>query len=440
MAVISETSSDDGGSNGGDQNKKPKEVEKKPKEEENRNKKLKEKLSFSLPIPDDLTLSCFALVPRCHYQALSLVSSNFRDIIWSRDLYVKRSDLGRTESVLYAYIRLLPLEKPSWYILHREPYRNLRNTFSSRLTLIDSLPPMPLGAAVVTIGSDIYVIGGQICGRPSAAMTLMDCKSHRYRLLPSMRMSRFRAGAGVVDGKIYVIGGCMFQLFYWVEVFDIKEQTWSGLGFPLVPKVETEYLTYAVLGKKIYLRGKVFAYVFEPETLMLDELLEIQFPTAWHESSCVIDDMLFCINPQLLMRIGLGSIVSLAGLQGLPNYPILVYDLKLYFNRIRYLKGLQGFPANMYLKECKLANFGGNLVILGTNQSRYNKYKGKKEIWCIEISLERLGIDDIWGKVESVDCGKVESVAVVLTQFNCSPSIELCRTVTSFVSLASRLS
>lgn len=264
MAVIAETSSDDGGSNGGDQNKKPKEVEKKPKEEENRNKKLKEKLSFSLPIPDDLTLSCFALVPRCHYQALSLVSSNFRDIIWSRDLYVKRSDLGRTESVLYAYIRLFPLEKPSWYILHREPYRNLRNTVPSRLTLIDSLPPMPLGAAVVTIGSDIYVIGGQICGRPSAAMTLMDCKSHKYRLLPSMRMSRFRAGAGVVDGKIYVIGGCMVQLFYWVEVFDIKKQTWSGLGFPLLPKVETEYLTYEVMGKKIYLRGKISAYVFDP--------------------------------------------------------------------------------------------------------------------------------------------------------------------------------
>ncbi|XP_010431558.1 PREDICTED: putative F-box/kelch-repeat protein At2g21680 [Camelina sativa] len=406
MVVISETS---GGSNGDDPNKKRKEVEKKRKEEEenNRNKKLKEKLSYSLPIPDDLTLSCFALVEICHYQKLSLVCSNFRDIIRSRDLYVKRSNLGLTESVLYAYIRLIPLEKPSWYVLQRVPYRNLPNTLSWRLTLIDSIPPMPFEAAIVTNGSDIYVIGGLVGGRPTSSMILMDCKSCRCRLLPRMRMSRFRAGAGVIDGKIYVIGGCSMQLCNWIEVFDIKEQTWTGLEFPYLPDMYKEFVKYAVMEKNIYLMdGGVLCCALDPINMRwfhqgqeLDHLRSV-----WHMSYCVIDDLLVCINPMMEVVGG----------------PIALYDRKQ--KLLRHVNGLQGFPGNMNLRESRMENFDGNLVILGSDQSWFSEYKGKKEIWCVEISFELRERGEIWGIIESA--------AVVLTTYNNTPSIQLCRTVT----------
>ncbi|XP_010474400.1 PREDICTED: putative F-box/kelch-repeat protein At2g21680 [Camelina sativa] len=265
MVIISETS---GGSNGGDPNKK-----RKDEEENRRNKKLKGKLSYSLPIPYDLTLSCFALVRRCHYQKLSLVCSNFRDIIRSRD----------------------------------------------------------------QINS---------------------------------------------------------------------EQTWSGLEFPNLPDTYKEFGKYAVMEKKIYLMDGVLCCAFDPinmrwfhQGLGLDYLRPV-----WHMSYCVVDDLLVCINPTLPLVGG----------------PIALYELKQ--DMLRHVNGLQGFPGNMNLSESRMENFDGNLVILGSDQSWFSEYKGKKEIWCVEISFEIRGIGEIWGNVESA--------AVVLTTFNNTPSIQLCRTVT----------
>ncbi|CAE6001057.1 unnamed protein product [Arabidopsis arenosa] len=154
MVLISETSDD--GSNGDDHRNK------KAKEEDNRNKKLKDKVVkvSSLPIPNELILRCFLLVRRCHHPSLSLVCSSFHRLM--SKLYDDRLRLGYTENVLYAYVGFPPVENPSWYILHRKPYRNLPNTISLKLCKLDSLPPMPWGSTVVTIGSNIYAIGGRV--------------------------------------------------------------------------------------------------------------------------------------------------------------------------------------------------------------------------------------------------------------------------------------
>lgn len=50
-------------------------------------------------------------------------------------------------------------------------------------------------------------------------------------------------------------------------------------------------------------------------------------------------------------------------------------------------KGLEGFPANVLLKESKMVNFGGKLVMFGNDHSRFCKYDGKN--WYEEIALER---------------------------------------------------
>ncbi|KAG7571660.1 Kelch repeat type 1, partial [Arabidopsis suecica] len=380
MVVISETSDD--GSNGGDhQNKKL-------KEEENRIKNLKEKVKVSLPIPEELILRCFLLVRRCHHPSLSLVCNSFLRLM--PKLYDDRLRLGYTESVLYAYIVLLPSdENPSWYILHRKPYRNLPNTISLRLCKLDILPrpPMLWGCAMVTIGSDIYLIGGKVGKERSSDMILIDCKSHKYRSLPRMKVARclaaagvdrFRAAAGVIDGKIYVIGGC---------------KTWSSVPGPY-PKAygSGEFLTYAVMKEKIYcldLCRNVHSY--DPKESKWDSWVSNALSSFWNESSCVIDNLLFCKN----------TIVRFHGWR-----PVIIYDpeLKIWF----FLEGLQGFPENIFLDECKMANFGGKLVILGADVSRIRGNDGRKrEIWCIEIAWERKENGRFWGKVESV--------AVVLT-------------------------
>ncbi|XP_024014208.1 kelch repeat-containing protein At1g19470-like [Eutrema salsugineum] len=248
MAVTSETPD---GSNGGDPNKKSEDVEKEGKEEDENQKKYsivrflsqifhtnspnkeieeenqKEKpvdqeeeiqyRSISFPnLPHEVTERCVALFRRCNYPSLSLISKGFRTLTASPRLYDARSRPGVTKSVLYAAFGFLPSPGPSWYILRR-------NEISSRLFRIDELPSMLWGSAVVAIGSKMYVIGGSAGGKPSSDVTLIDCRSHTYRLLPRMRRPRCRAAAGVIDGKIYVVGGCARRSSTtWVESFDVN--------------------------------------------------------------------------------------------------------------------------------------------------------------------------------------------------------------------------
>ncbi|KAG7636974.1 putative F-box/kelch-repeat protein [Arabidopsis thaliana] len=428
MVLISETSDD--GSTGGDHQIK------KPKKEEDRNKKLKEKVQVSLPIPEELILRCFLLVRRCHHPSLSLVCRSFHSLM--SKLYDDRLRLGYTENVLYAYVGFPPVENPSWYILHRKPYRNLPNTISLKLCKIDSLPPMPWGSTVVTIGSDIYVIGGRVgeklledvgvgYNKPISGgrrgetsirgghagerrisdVTLINCRFHEYRSLPSMKMARCRAAAGVIDGKIYVIGGRKVRTSDWVEVFDLKKQSWSSVPGPYPEAFgRGEFLTYAVMKEKIYCLDLTRnIHIYDPKESKWESWTHGPLSASWNDSSCVVDNLLFCINTSVYFL----------------GWPIKIYDpeKKTWF----YLQGLQGFPANgLFVDGYKMANFGGKLVILSADVHRLRRYDcRKREIWCIEIAWERQEDGTFWGKVESV--------AVVLTPAK-TTSVDICGTVT----------
>ncbi|ESQ46076.1 hypothetical protein EUTSA_v10000558mg [Eutrema salsugineum] len=175
MAVTSETPD---GSNGGDPNKKPEDVEKEEEEEENQKEKPEDEeeeeiqyRSISFPnLPHDLTELCVALLRRCNYPSLSLISKGFRTLAASPRLYDARSRLGVTECVLYASIGFPTSSSPSWYILRRDE-------ISLRLCRIDKLP-IHWGSAVVTIGPTMYVIGGRSDGKPTSDVTLIDCRFH----------------------------------------------------------------------------------------------------------------------------------------------------------------------------------------------------------------------------------------------------------------------
>ncbi|CAH2077786.1 unnamed protein product [Thlaspi arvense] len=349
MAVISETSDNSNG-NDRDPNKKPQQLRKKPK-------KVQKKVSVSLP--DDLTEECLAYVGRCHYPNLSLISKTFhrlislpkdRPISLPKDrpvslptLYKTRSIVGRTEPVMYACIGSLLFGSPSWYILHRVPYKNMPNTVSLRLRKIESLPPMPWGSAVVTIGYEMYVMGGCVSKKPTKTVMLIDCRFHTYSFLPSMRVARCHAATGVIDGKIYVLGGCEMRKMNWVESFDLKEKIWNRYEWSPQPKnVSSGFATYAVMEKRIYVLGETRCYTYEPrgEEGAWKSLLPTQFHmnSLWKKCSCVIDGMLFTINPMWMHELALWS-----------EHPVLVYDPRS--NNWRPLFGLQGFPANMLLWE-----------------------------------------------------------------------------------------
>ncbi|XP_010498366.1 PREDICTED: kelch repeat-containing protein At1g19470-like [Camelina sativa] len=406
MVNISEISDDS--NDGGDPNKKPEELDKKPKEEavlrstrnENRNKKPEEedveeeedKRSTSFQLPDNVTEALVALIRRCDYPSLSSVSRYFFGLIASSSLYETRARLGLSETFLYASIGYPTTnDLPSWHILHRNKASSLR------LTKLGSLPPVPWGASVVTIGLEMYVIGGIVDRRYVKFMNVIDCRTHKCRSLPGTRRGRFKAAAGVIDGKIYVIGGFIIQLPLesdWIEVFDLEKQIWESFPGPY-PKSSTfsEFGTYVVMEDKIYISDSEGSLVYEPKRRGGEwdaSAVGATHPITKDTSpvQCVVDDMLYTIDP----RCSLG-------------HPIVVYDPKE--KTWRPVKGESlGRLPNYIVYHSAMANFGGKLAILGNSSSlvHHGVCIGEKGIWCAMIVLEKREGGEIWGNVESLDC------------------------------------
>ncbi|CDY17338.1 BnaA10g09720D [Brassica napus] len=166
----------------------------------------KEEASPISCLSDDLVLNCLARVWRSDHEALSLVSKSYRSLVASPDLYKIRSLIGRTETYVYVCLRI-PTSVPSlrWYILRRR-----KTLDASDLVPIPSLPSQPVEASsVVVLDSSIYVIGGLIDGeKRTSDVWSLDCRTHVWHPVPSMEAARAYGAAGVVDGKIYVFGGC----------------------------------------------------------------------------------------------------------------------------------------------------------------------------------------------------------------------------------------
>uniref|UniRef100_A0A0D3DW56 F-box domain-containing protein n=1 Tax=Brassica oleracea var. oleracea TaxID=109376 RepID=A0A0D3DW56_BRAOL len=345
-------------------------------------------------LPDVLIEHIIARVPRSNHPEISLVSKLFRRIIASPELRLTRSKLAITEHVLYALLAFPP-HPPSWYILNA----------SLRLRRVNTLPPMPSGSAVVTIGHEIYVIGGSNGSEYLASVTVVDCRTHTCRSLPSMRIARYRAAAGVIDGKIYVMGGCVNRSGrFRVETFDLERQIWLGSQ---INSLLRDIVTYDVMKEKIYVLGRhqCLGVYYPKEGTVQSYLGRCNLGGLWQASSCVVDDMLYTIDPGCSVWT-----------------PIIVFDPEV--NAWKPVKGVCGLPPCLYwyAYESKMANVGGKLVILVGNQSQLCNYYGEKYIWCVEIALERRHGYEIWGKVETVE-------VVFETTESTTPIIELCRSV-----------
>lgn len=269
---------------------------------------------------------------------------------------------------------------------------------------------MPLGASVITIGLEMYVIGGIVDRRRLPFMNVIDCRTHKWRSLPRMKRGRYCAAAGVIDGKIYVIGGFRKHPSEseWIEVFDLEKQIWKSLPGPYPVSIKNPTIrSYAVMEEKCYMLAHKGCYVYEPKRRGEWDASVSATPlkNLWKGSCCVVEDMLYTIDPQCTL-----------------GHPIVVYDPKE--KTWRPVKGvsLGRLPSYLVSNNSEMDNFGGKLVILGSNHSYFTgNCIGEEGIWCAMIALERREGGEIWGNVESLDC--------VLGDIN-YVNVQLCRTLT----------
>lgn len=127
------------------------------------------------------------------------------------------------------------------------------------------------GLASATIGSKVYLFGGQIStieypngqktmsGAISSDLNIYDVSTNTWSKGPQLPHPRQRGGVGVINGKIYLIGGFKTWIAepggeynQYVDVYNPQTNTWTTMGDFYPTPIDFSYVTY---NNKIYTFG-----------------------------------------------------------------------------------------------------------------------------------------------------------------------------------------
>ncbi|GMP26313.1 hypothetical protein CsSME_00002803 [Camellia sinensis var. sinensis] len=322
-------------------------------------------------LPDDIAVQCIARVPLSHHHSLSLVSKSWLSTIKSPLLFTTRSLLNSTQHILYLSLRIN--SSFSWYYLLRPNPNNPTTTTTKILSPLPPIPSHPIGSSFAVLGSKIYVIGGAINDIPSNNIWVFDCRFNKWEIGPKMRVCREFAAAGAVNGKIYVMGGCLVdnwaRSMNWAEVFDPVSGSWAAVPSPIDVKDKWMHAS-AVIHDKIYAmadRGGVVYDVVAGEWGDVSRRLDM----GWRGRAAVVDGVLYCYD-------------YLGRIRG--------YDIDE--DEWKELKGVdKGLPK--FLCGATMANVGGKLCVVWEG-----KGSGKEmEIMCAEIEVQKDSCGGLSGSI-----------------------------------------
>jgi N-acetylneuraminic acid mutarotase len=134
--------------------------------------------------------------------------------------------------------------------------------------LLPDMPTARAGLASAIVGRSVYAIGGrkgpggpcsQEPGGQRARVERYDIDTGTWHEVAPMPLARSDLGAAVVDGKIYVFGGCRVtrgHVTYLrnVNVYDPATNSWSGAPADM-PTARAGMYAVATLGGKIVVPG-----------------------------------------------------------------------------------------------------------------------------------------------------------------------------------------
>lgn len=233
--------------------------------------------------------------------------------------------------------------------------------------------------STVGVGSDIYVIGGHY-GVLTSSVRILDCRSHTWRDAPNMMVARGNPIAVYLDDKIYVMDGYENDKFpNWIEVFDIKTQTWRALPSPGadIELNDCFVVNPDALEGKIYVASYTKDYTYDPKC---DTWKVVREKSSFQEirDLCVIDNVMYSFCESRYIKW---------------------YDSE--DKEWREIKGLEGLCLDMGLiMIIRIVNYGGKLVLMWKQYPDQHSENPKSQIRCARIALEKRHRDEIWGKTE----------------------------------------
>lgn len=332
-------------------------------------------------LPDDIVLNCLTRVPRCDDLNISCVSKTLRSLVRSPELCRLRSLLPKKSVYLFYYHRHQDTERCHYITLrrgdekittHDDDYQVEHRSCSLAAGLLTSPCFAKFSSYAVSVGSMIYFPdhGSPL---PSKNFWVLDTRSVTLRKGPCMKVARWARdeAMGVVDGKIYVIGGSSVESQ--VEVFDPETQTWEFAG---EEKVRCGSLFSASMENKVYMvdsrHRRISAY--SPREGISDEATERLSDKM--NCMCVVENVLYaCFKSSGLMW----------------------FDTKL--KVWRRLVDSDGKVSFFSLKNAeKMAEYEGKLAVFWT-QINTTDVVMKMDIRWRVIALDRVG-DEIRGKIE----------------------------------------
>ncbi|CAA7015917.1 unnamed protein product [Microthlaspi erraticum] len=384
---------------------------KRRKEEASQSSPSSSSSSFELldSLPKAVAIDCLARVSRLDHAALSLVSTSVRSLVVSVELYKARSAMGYAEKFVYICLSMPPDPNPRWFIL-RPTLDSATGKTVNRAHAIPSPPSQPPeGSAVVALDCGIYVVGGLVDGKPTSGVLLLDCRYHTWRRVSPMRVARASPGARVVDGKIYVLGGCEDDktCSEWGEVFDPKTQTWAALPITLEESTDTDtrprmdlIRDSVVIDDKVYVAdagNKSFFY--SPRECKWgrgkkDWSEKEQIKRDW----CVTDKglLLSCGNDGCIYWCEPGDLdrCDTVGLdwREVEGWEMQCLEEQLHDSRVVHYK--TGENLEDLLPGARLTSFGRNVLVFWDKLVGPRGREKSSEIWCAEIALERCVRDD----------------------------------------------
>ncbi|CAF2046379.1 unnamed protein product [Brassica rapa] len=327
-------------------------------------------------LPDEIVLRCLARVPRSYHLNISWVSKHLRALV----RYGLRSI--RHKSSLYVCFQQEYNDSSfHWFTLSETS-----TTTTTEYGLVPNpttFPPHKYGSSTVAVGSNIFFIGRS--RRPSSDLWILDTRSGNMTQGPSMSVPRNveEAAVGVIDGKIYVIGGGGYQEEIQVEVFDPKSETWELAG---AENVRTIPRSSASVEGKVYIVEYEKTSVYNPRECEGERLVKIVSERLSErgrketvpdtvERVCVVEDVLFAC----FKRLG-----------------VMWFDTKI--DVWRRLVGLDGKEMFIFHADA-MSEYEGKLVVLYMwGESRVDD-SVTKSVRCKLVSVHRAG-DRICGTID----------------------------------------